>query len=101
MTSATVPTTGNACLKQAAATPVKGKLLMPMIHGPALPVQNEKKNRIIYSQKRVIVEVSWNPTWEPEELQNSRESFKQSLKNYEEQIKSLRQTYLSLHQINT
>jgi hypothetical protein len=60
-----------------------------------------KKNRILYSQKREIVEVSWNPTWEPEELQNSRESFKQSLKNYEEQIKSLRQTYLSLHQINT
>jgi hypothetical protein len=38
VTSATVPTTGNACLKQAAATPLKGKLLMPMIHGPALPV---------------------------------------------------------------
>ena len=38
VTSAIVPTTGNACLKQAAATPLKGKLLMPMIHGPALPV---------------------------------------------------------------
>ena len=38
VTSATVPTTGNACLKQASATPLKGKLLMPMIHGPALPV---------------------------------------------------------------
>ena len=89
MTSATVPTTGNACLKQAAATPLKGKLLMPMIHGPALPVSNwtnEKKKRILYSQKREIVEVSWNPTWEPEELQKIWESFKQSLKNYEEQI---------------
>jgi len=48
--------------------------------------QNEKKYRILYSQKREIVEVSWNPTWEPEELQNTCESFKQSLKNYEEQI---------------
>ena len=48
--------------------------------------QNEKKNRILYSQKREIVEVSWNPTWEPEELQNTCVSFKQSLKNYEEQI---------------
>ena len=38
VTPAAVPTTGNACLKQAAATPLKGKLLMPMIHGPALPV---------------------------------------------------------------
>ena len=38
VTSAIVPTTGNACLKQAAATPLKGKLLMPIIHGPALPV---------------------------------------------------------------
>ena len=27
--------------------------------------QNEKKNRIFYFQKREIVEVSWNPTWEP------------------------------------
>jgi hypothetical protein len=25
------------------------------------------------------VEVSWNPTWEPEELQNTCESFRQSL----------------------
>jgi hypothetical protein len=67
-TSATVPTTGNACLKQADATPLKGKLLMPIIH--ALPVSNqsEKKNCILYSQKREIVEVLWNPTWEPEEL---------------------------------
>jgi hypothetical protein len=32
------------------------------------------------------VEVSWNPTWEPEELQNTCESLKQSLKNFEEQI---------------
>jgi hypothetical protein len=48
--------------------------------------QNGKKNRTLYSQKREIVEVSWNPTWEPEELQNTCESFKQSLKNYEEQI---------------
>ena len=32
------------------------------------------------------MEVSWNPVWETEELQNTRESFKQSLKNYEEQI---------------
>jgi len=31
------------------------------------------------------VEVSWNPIWEAEELQNTCESFKQSLKNYEEQ----------------
>jgi len=29
---------GNACLKQAAATPLKGKQLMPISHGPALPV---------------------------------------------------------------
>jgi len=28
----------------------------------------------------------WYPTWEPEELQNTCESFKQSLKNYEEHI---------------
>ena len=48
--------------------------------------QNEKENRILYSQKKELVEVSWNPTWEPEELQNTCESFKQSLKNYEEQI---------------
>ena len=33
------------------------------------------------------MEVSWNPaTWEPKELQNTCESFKQSLKIYEEQI---------------
>jgi hypothetical protein len=32
------------------------------------------------------VEVSWNPTWEPEELQNTCESFKQNLKKFEEHI---------------
>jgi len=47
--------------------------------------QNEKENRI-HSQKREIVEVLWNPTWKPEELQNTCESFKQSLNNHEEQI---------------
>jgi hypothetical protein len=47
---------------------------------------NEKESRILYSQKREIVEVSWNPTWEPEELQNTCESFKQSLNKFEEQI---------------
>jgi len=47
--------------------------------------QNEKESRIQF-QKREIVEVSWNPTWEPEEIQNTCESFKQSLKKFEEQI---------------
>ena len=47
--------------------------------------QNEKENRI-HSQKREIVEVLWNPTWKPEELQNTCESFKQSLNKFEEQI---------------
>jgi hypothetical protein len=32
------------------------------------------------------VEISWNPTWEPEELQNTCESFKQSLNKFEEHI---------------
>jgi hypothetical protein len=32
------------------------------------------------------MEVSWNPTWEPEELQNMCESFKQSLNKFEEHI---------------
>ena len=68
---------------------------------PACPAcinlnQNEKESRILYSQKKEIVEVSWDPTWEPEELQNTCESFKQSLNTFEEH-----QTYLSLHQINT
>jgi len=48
--------------------------------------QIEKDSRILYSQTREIMEVSWNPTWEPEELQNTCESFKQSLKKFEEQI---------------
>ena len=45
--------------------------------------QNEKESRIHF-QKREIVEVSWNPTWEPEELQSTCESFKQSLNKFEE-----------------
>ena len=32
------------------------------------------------------MEVSWNPTWEPEELQNTCESFRQSLNKFEEHI---------------
>ena len=48
--------------------------------------QNEKESRILYSQKREIVEVSWNPTWEPEELQNTCDSFKQSLNKVKEHI---------------
>jgi len=45
--------------------------------------QNEKTNRILYSKKRELLKVSWNPTWEPEELQNTCESFKQSLNKFE------------------
>jgi hypothetical protein len=56
----------------------------------------DKERRIHYSQKIELVEFSWNPTWEPEELQNTCESFKQSLNTFEEH-----QTYLSLHQMNT
>ena len=48
-----------------------------------MPFRNKS---ILYSQKKELVEVSRNPTWEPEELQNTCKSFKQSLKNYEEQI---------------
>ena len=47
--------------------------------------QNEKESRIHF-QKREIVEVSWNPTWEPEVLQNACESFRQSLNKFEEHI---------------
>ena len=47
--------------------------------------QNEKESRIHF-QKRESVEVSWNPTWEPKELQNTCESFKQSLNKSEEHI---------------
>ena len=47
--------------------------------------QKEKESRIHF-QKREIVEVSWNPTWEPEELQNTCESFKQSINTFEEHI---------------
>jgi len=52
----------------------------------AVSTFKKKKIRILYSQKREIVEVSWNPTWEPEELQNTCESFKQSLNKFEEHI---------------
>ena len=45
--------------------------------------QNESR---IHFQKREIVEVSWNPTWDPEELQNTCKSFKQSLNKFEEHI---------------
>jgi hypothetical protein len=47
--------------------------------------KNEKESHIHF-QKREIVEVSWNPTWESEELQNTCESFKQSLNAFEEHI---------------
>jgi len=39
-----------------------------------------------FRKAREIVEVSWNPTWEPEELQYTCESFKQSLNKFEEHI---------------
>ena len=47
--------------------------------------RNEKKSRIHF-QKKKIVEVSLNPTWDPEELQNTFESFKQGLNKFEEHI---------------
>jgi hypothetical protein len=58
-----------------------------------------KKNRILYSQEREVVEVSRNPTWEPEELQNTCEASSRALKIMKS--KSPRQFYLSPHQINT
>jgi len=57
---------------------------LPCLYLPE-PIWKEKSYPLL-SQKREIVEVSWNSTWEPEELKNTCESFKQSLINYEEQI---------------
>ena len=100
MTSATLPTTGNACLKQAATTPLKGKLLMPMIHGPALPVS------IWIKLKRTAA----SSTLRQERLWKSHGTQPGSQKNYKTRVKassgaskslkskSPHQTYLSLHQ---
>ena len=43
MTSATVPTSGNSCLKQAAATPLKGNLLSQWFMGLPCLYQSESK----------------------------------------------------------
>ena len=103
VTSATVPTTGNACLKQAAATPLKEKLLMPMNHGPALPVS------IWFRMKRKAA----SSTLRKERLWKSHGTQPGSQKDYKTRVKasgrasinlkskSLRQTYLSPHQMNT
>jgi hypothetical protein len=45
-----------------------------------------KRKAVPFFRKREIVEVTWNPTWEPEELQNTCKSFKQSLNKFEEHI---------------
>ena len=42
------------------------------------------KRKAVSISEKELLEVSWNPTWEPEELQNTRESFKQSLNKFEE-----------------
>ena len=89
MTSATVPTTGNACLKPSCCN-ATGREAIDANESWACPAcinlnQNENESRIHF-QKREIVEVSWNPTWEPEELQNTCDSFKQSLIKFEEHI---------------
>jgi hypothetical protein len=44
------------------------------------------KRKAVSISEKELLEVSWNPTWEPEELQNTRESFKQSLNKFEVQI---------------
>jgi len=102
VTSATVPITGNACLKPASATPLKGKLLMPMIHGPALLVS------IWIKMNRKAVS-----TFRKERLWKSHGTQPGSQKNYKTRAKasgrasinlksiSPRQTYLSPHQTNT
>ena len=89
MTSATVPTTGNACLKPSCCN-ATGREAIDANESWACPAcinlnQNENESRIHF-QKREIVEVSWNPTWEPEELQNTCDSFKQSLNKVKEHI---------------
>ena len=48
--------------------------------------QKWKGSKAVSTFRKEIVEVSWNPTWEPEELQNTWESFKQSLNKFEEHI---------------
>jgi hypothetical protein len=44
------------------------------------------KRKAVSTFRKERLLVSWNPTWEPEELQNTCESFKQSLKKFEEHI---------------
>ena len=103
VTPAAVPTTGNACLKQAAATPLKGKLLMAMIHGAwACPAC------INLSQKRKTVS-----TFRKKRLWKSYGTQPGSQKNYKTRVKassrasirlksiSPHKTYLSMHQMNT
>jgi len=103
VTSATVPTTGNACLNQVAATPLKRKLLMPMIHGPDLPVS------IWTIMKRKTV----SSTLRKERLCKSHGTQPGSQKNYKTRVEAFsrasislksispHQTYLGLHQMNT
>jgi len=87
--SATVPTTGNACFKKSCCNATEREAI-DANDSWACPAcinlnQNEKESRI-YFQKREIVKVSWNPTWEPEELQKTCEIFRQSLNKFVEQI---------------
>ena len=51
--------------------------------------ENEKKERTFRSLKRELVKVSYNLTWEAEELQNTCESFWHSLQMYKEHITAL------------
>ena len=88
MTSATIPTTGNACLKQAAATPLKGKLLMPMVHGPALPVSTWTK------MKRKIV----SSTFRKERLWKSHGTQPGSHKNYKTHVKASSRASIHLNE---
>jgi hypothetical protein len=55
-----------------------------MTHGPVLNLYEYKKR--VRSLKQDLVNVSWNPIWEPEELQNTCKSFRRSLQMYKEHI---------------
>jgi hypothetical protein len=65
-----------------------------------VPIRTKiKKKAVSTFRKGKIVEISWNPTWEPEELQTRVKASSRASKSLKS--KSPRQTYLSLHQMNT
>jgi len=69
--------------------PTEGDMLLQPACSHLTPTQKKERNNF---SEQELIEVTWAPTWEPEELLNEWKSLKRRVSEYESQVQSTKDT---------